>query len=184
MKASRPRASPRGPLLLVHHHPGRLRLRAAVFRDGDAQVAQVRRALKQRFGFTRVLHNPRTGSVLVEYEPGAADPDEVAAVVARAAGLAPVVDVAGGPPTPAEVAVIDAFKRADGFVRSLTGGRAGLALLVPAALASASVYSFVANKNQPRFPRWDTLLYWAQALFLEWHPPGQSTARAEPPAAL
>src|SRR5260221_9538254 len=88
---------PREPLTLVHHHPGRLRVRADAFREGAAgppgappptagpggadeppgeglrPVDRVRAALDAEPGIAAFLHNPRTGSILVEYEPGLAD---------------------------------------------------------------------------------------------------------------
>jgi hypothetical protein len=50
----------------------------------------------------------------------------------------------------------------------LTGWRADLRSLVPAALAGAAAYSFVYGKG-PRLPRWDNLLYWSYSIFSALH---------------
>ena len=75
-----------GSLELVHHHPGRLRLRSAAFLDGDAAAARAREALLGSGTVRAVAHDPRTGSLLVEYEPGLSAPDAIVERAARAAG--------------------------------------------------------------------------------------------------
>ena len=80
-------AAPTEVLELVHHHPGRLRVRAEVLRDDAELAGRVTRAPDGVPGITRVTHNTRTGSLLVEYEPGLAEPDAIAERIARTAQL-------------------------------------------------------------------------------------------------
>jgi len=49
----------------------------------------------------------------------------------------------------------------------VTGGRADLRGIVPAALAGLAIYSFIEEKN--RMPRWDNLLYWGFNIFTLLH---------------
>ena len=153
------------PLRLVHHHPGRLRVRADVLRGEDsAAAADLRRVLQSMPGVRLVEHNAFTGSVLIEYEPGQVEPDAILGKAAQAAGLDGVVDEAQlprDPEKPAEVIGV-AARVANEVVRAFAGDRADLKLLVPAALAGAAVVSFF---KRPVLPRWDNLLWWSYSTF-------------------
>ena len=159
-------------LELVHHHPGRLRVRAAVFRGeggGAASLtAKARQAVLDLPGVLDFQHNARTGSVLISYEPGVADPDDVLSHLAAAAGICPVPPGSlTGPRTPALFAV-EAVQELNAIAAELTGRRADLRSLVPAGLAALSAYAFATSK-EPRMPRWDNLLWWSYSVFLAHH---------------
>ena len=137
------------PLHLVHHHPGRLRVRAEAFlgeASDDSVVADVRAAIEGIPGVTGMTHNPQTGSLLIHYEPGLAEPGLIAERIADAAGLDGVVDDASDRSRRVEPATV----------------------LVPAALASVAAYSFAKSDND-RMPRWDNLMWWSYSMFLDWH---------------
>lgn len=159
------------PLRLVHHHPGRLRVRADAFL-GDAAVFEVVRAeVSTIAGVARITHNPGAGSVLVEYIPGLADPDDIVDRIARAAGLGEVLDDVTARTRrrdPAE-GVARAVRGVDGVVRLLGDERVGLGLAVPAALASAAVVSLALMDRKDLMPRWDNLLWWSYSLFRDWN---------------
>src|SRR5919201_3453597 len=74
-------------LQLVHHHPGRIRIRAERLRRDRTCAASVREALRSMTGVRRVLHDAFTGSVLVEYEPGDVDPDVLLRAALDAGGF-------------------------------------------------------------------------------------------------
>jgi hypothetical protein len=156
-------------LELVHHHPGRLRVRADAFRTEGAAIDRVRDAIEARPGITRLSHNARTGTLLVEYQPGLAEPDDVLEHVADAAGLErpgrDAIRALGR--TPALLAV-EAARELNAITAELTCSRADLRGIVPAALAALSVYSFVVQKDA-RLPRWDNLLYWSYNVFFSLH---------------
>ncbi|MDR2338996.1 MAG: hypothetical protein LBF40_02520 [Deltaproteobacteria bacterium] len=57
--------------------PGRLRLRGEGLKDPSIALGGIR-SLK---GVNQVEHNPRTGSVLILYDPGTLDPDEAGALL-------------------------------------------------------------------------------------------------------
>ncbi len=155
-------------LELIHHHPGRLRVRAHAFTDGGDLVAVVRETMLAVRGITRFEHSTRTGSILVEYEPGLAEPDAILHQLATSAGLAPSGDHAlARARTPAIVAV-GAVQELNAIASDLTGHKADLRTLIPAGLAALSAYSWVTSK-EPRMPRWDNLLWWSYSVFLNHH---------------
>jgi hypothetical protein len=156
---------PREALALIHHHPGRLRVRAEAFRAGDA-ADRVRAALDAEPGITAILHNPKTGSLLVEYQPGHADPEELLRCIAEAADLDMPTDERPRGKEPALVA-IDTTRELNELVHELTGQRADLRTLVPAGMAALAVYSFAVQGD--RLPRWDNLLYWSYNIFSQLH---------------
>jgi hypothetical protein len=169
-------------LILVHHHPGRLRVRADVFREVPATAEaeavsgqgprdpspfeRVRAALDAEPGISEITHNARTGSVLIEYQPGLTDSETILARIARAAGLEMPSDEERAPKKPALVA-IDAAREANELVADLTGQQLDMRSLVPLGLVALGAYSFVTGKD--RLPRWDNLLYWSYNIFSQLH---------------
>ncbi len=162
-------ASPPQVLELVHHHPGRLRLRAAALREDAELSGRVSADLEGVPGITRVTHNAQTGSVLVEYEPGLAQPDAISERIAEVAGLMSPFDPRAARPVfrPAN-AVIDGTRELNAIAEELTGGRVDLRSVVPAVLAGAAAYSFAFGRG-PRLPRWDNLLWWSYSVFHSLH---------------
>jgi len=156
-------------LELAHHHPGRLRVRADALIDALDVVQAIREDLDAVPGIVSVKYTAQTGSILIEYEPGLADADDIILRIADAAGLAPPVDEATLRAERARPALlaIGATKELNRLTEEVTGGRADLRTLVPAALAGLAVYSFIEEKN--RMPRWDNLLYWGFNIFTMLH---------------
>ena len=171
-----------GPLRLVHHHPGRIRARSGVFVGGDAALLRVRGALRALPGVLEVSHRAFTGSVLVEYDPGLAEPDDLLLAMASAAGLSSILEEGGANRDPAESGreVARGFSRLNATIGELTGGRTDLTLLVPIALASVSAYSLAFSKED-RLPRWDNLLWWSYSIFRDFH--GRPRASEKPSGA-
>ena len=54
--------------MITSFFPGRIRLRAPVFKESDL-VAKAKEILKKSDAVKNVENNPVTGSVLIEYEP-------------------------------------------------------------------------------------------------------------------
>ncbi|MEO7109458.1 MAG: HMA2 domain-containing protein [Polyangiaceae bacterium] len=167
-------SSAREPLELVHHHPGRLRLRAdALIGNGLGKnvVDRIRSVLDGTPGVRNVRHNTRTGSLLVEYDPGMADANALLTRIANAAGL-------GEPLSPRDARrsrrshanrAIDLAREANALTYELTGWRADLRLVAPMALAGAGIYSLVRNQPNSRLPKWDTLLWYSYSVFTALH---------------
>jgi hypothetical protein len=185
-----PRPSSREPLTLVHHHPGRLRLRADAFRATDATPPtsgegpgqggdppqgtpqpspfdRVRAALDAEPGIVAVTHNARTGSILVEYQPGLTDSETILSLVAQAAGLDMPSEESLPGKKPALIA-IDAAREVNELVSDLTGQKTDLRSLVPMGMAALAAYSFAYSAHK-RMPRWDNLLYWSYNIFSQLH---------------
>jgi hypothetical protein len=142
-------------------------VRASAFEGPDA-AAPVIEALQGVAGVGTVTHNPRTGSVLVEYQPGLADAETILERIAHASGLGmPSDDIRTRVREPAVVA-IDATKELNEIVYELTGERADLRTLIPVGMAALAAYSWV-NHPDVRFPRWDNLLYWSYNIFAQLH---------------
>lgn len=150
-------------LRLVHHHPGRIRLRSESFLgDESAAIARVRAALDQTPGVRRAEHDARTGGLLIEYEPGSIEPDSLILRVAEAARLDPPVDEREvRRRRPVDLSwIVNAGRELNVSAQELTGYRADLRTIVPAAMVGVALVSFVAQVGQ-RLPRWDNLLFWS-----------------------
>jgi len=164
------------PLRLVHHHAGYLRVRAAAFLGPDGAspvVAAARTAAEAVPGFRSWLLNPKTGSVVIEYEPGALEPDDLLKHIAKSAGL-PGVEVATPRKMSREEIVSSFLDKVEGVneaVSHLTGGRADLREVVPVALAATSLVSLVLNEDRGLLPFWSSALYHSYRVFMQWHRP-------------
>ena len=177
-------AVPRENLELAHHHPGRLRVRADALIDALDVVQRIARPSTPSPASSSVRYTAQTGSILVEYEPGLADADDIILRIADAADLAPPLDEATLRERRARPALlaIGASRELNKLTEEITGGRADLRSIVPAALAGLAIYSFIEEKN--RMPRWDNLLYWGFNIFTMLHrreideEPGRAPARA------
>jgi len=160
----------------VHHHPGYLRIRADAFlqpKENDPVVAAAQAAAESVPGFRSWILNPRTGSVVIQYEPGAVEPDDLLKHVAKRGGFHGV-EIA----TPAKLnrqevvsRFLDMVQSVNRAVDQLTGGRADLREVGPVALAALSVVSFIVNDNRGRLPQWSSALYHSYRVFKHWHRP-------------
>jgi hypothetical protein len=161
--------APHEILELVHHHPGRLRLRAEALLSDSPRATAALEAVQAMPGVAKVTHNPQTGSLLVEYEPAHIDADAIVERIAAAAGLISPFDPRAqrAPVQPSNV-LIDGARDLNAVAFELTGWRADLRTIVPAALAGAAAYSFMYGKG-PRLPRWDNLLWWSYSVFSSLH---------------
>ena len=157
----------REALQLVHHHPGRLRVRARAFERDPSLVDKIRERLDAVTGIIAVEHGARTGSLLVRYEPGLIEPDVIVAHIAQAADLDLPREERRDPARPALIA-IEAAHELNAAVEELTGRRTDLKTLVPAAMAGVAAFSWWKNADS-RLPRWDNLLYWSYSIFRDLH---------------
>lgn len=150
-------------LRLVHHHPGRIRLRSEAFLgDENVAITRVHAALDHTPGVRRAEHDARTGGLLIEYEPGRIEPDGLILRVAEAAGMDPPLDdCEARRRRPVDLRwIVDAGRELNVSAQELTGFRADLRTIVPAAMVGVALVSFVAQAGQ-RLPRWDNLLFWS-----------------------
>jgi hypothetical protein len=131
-------------------------------------VVRARAALDALPGIAQVTHNGRTGSFLVEYEPGLVQPEVILRRITAAANL----DMPSDDPLPRgrepALVAIDTAREINDLFAELTGYRTDLRSLVPAGMAAMAVYSFAFHKDA-RLPRWDNLLYWSYNIFSQLH---------------
>lgn len=164
--------SPRAEALaLVHHHPGRLRLRAALFRERSELAVAVRSTLERLPGVVAVTHALPTGSLLIEYDPRAIEPDAIVSAVTTSGNLSPPLSTTERrrhETSPAVVA-ISAARKLNALAGELTFGHADLRLMITTALAGGSVWSWLREREADRLPRWDNLLYWSFNTFVTLH---------------
>jgi len=157
-----------GVLELVHHHPGRLRVRADAFRLRPEVVDRVRDAIEALPGITRFSPGRRTGSLLIEYEPGRVEPDDVLTCIADAADMQWLGEGSIRARRQPGLVAVGVARELNHITMELTGSRADLRVIVPTAIAALGAYSFAYGK-EPRLPRWDNLVYWAYNIFTSLH---------------
>lgn len=161
-------------LLLVHHHPGYVRIRAGAFLHPDADspiVSSARTAAEAAPGFRSWSLNPGTGSVVIKYDPGGVEVDDLLKYIAKRAGFRGVEISARGKTNRRELVsgFIDEVRNVNRAVSELTGERADLRELVPFALVAVSVVSFIVNDERGRLPHWFGALYRSYRIFYQWH---------------
>jgi len=166
----------RGSLRLLHHHAGYVRVQADLFVDSagdEGALADAHAATSAVPGVHSWTHNPRTGSVVVTYDPAAVEADDLVNHIAKHAGLRGVATALPRKASRQDVvsAVLDAVQDVNGVVRQLTGERADLRELVPFALAVSSVVSFILHEHRGRLPHWGNALYHSYRVFMHWHRP-------------
>jgi hypothetical protein len=147
-------------LVVAHHHPGRLRLRARALEEDPQLRDHAVEALADVDGVTSA-RGSAIGSVLVEYDPRRVDAGTLLSTVVAATSLA--IAPPPSPDMPARIVAL-AAQRLDEHVAEWSGGRFDMRIAVPAALAAASFASLLWSDHR-RAPRWDNLLYWSFTLF-------------------
>ena len=163
------------PLRLVHHHPGYFRAQADLFLgDGDQNPAvQKARSLAEATpGFLKWTHSSKTGSFVIEYQPGEIVVDELIEKIAEAVGLNGVMTELDSNEhrTTMIQSMISAVEEINEIVFEATGKKADLRELIPAGLVINSVVAFVLGDKRPsRLPAWDSSLYRAYRIFMQTH---------------
>jgi Heavy metal associated domain 2 len=161
---------------LVHHHPGRLRLRGDILVRSASAAARMRDMLSSMSGVGRVIHNQTSGSLLVEYDAERIDADVILGAVADA-GIR-LDERRRRPDVPR--AVVGAARGLNAHVGEATRGAADLHGIVSLALGVGAVTSLVLGR-QPRWPRWDNLLYWSYTFFRDVHARDLERSTRRPP---
>jgi hypothetical protein len=161
-------------LRLVHFHPGYLRIQADAFihpADDSPVLIGAKTAAETASGFRSWSLKPKTGSVVVQYDPGEIEADDLLKEIAKGAGLRGVVTPGSRKMTREELVggFLNGVQGVNQAVSHLTGDRADLRELTPLALAAASVAALILNKNRGLLPFWGSSLYHSYRVFMQWH---------------
>jgi hypothetical protein len=162
-------------LRLVSHFPGRLRVRAEVFRVLPEVAEGVQKSLSEENGVLSVSASKTTGSMLIAYDPQELQLPRLVALLVRAGGLHGLeVDAAS------EAAHLDgprvraAFGRFNDLVKGASRGKVDLKVAVPGTLAAAGFARLVFGNR--RVPEWYDLLFWSFVIFSGLNPAAQQAA--------
>jgi hypothetical protein len=151
---------------IVHDTPGRLRLRL----PHPAHVEGLRDAVGTQPGLTDCTWSPRTRTVLLRYRTETATAAALIASVAQHTGLQGPRAAADRPAamraTEPSFGIREVFEELEHRVRRATGGRAGLAELVPLTLTAWAVTEIVRGRAAPL--AWSSALWYAHGLYRDY----------------
>jgi hypothetical protein len=162
-------------LRLVHFHPGYLRIQADAFihpAEDSPILNGAKTAAESAPGFRSWSLKPKTGTVVIQYDPGAIEADDLLKEIANGAGFRGIESAAARHKMTREELVgrfLNGVQGVNQAVGHLTGDRADLRELTPLALAAASVAALILNKNRGLLPFWGSSLYHSYRIFMQWH---------------
>ncbi len=172
---------------VVHHVPGRMRLRFDRDVDVDQAAAQLRTTLSQRPGVRSVEAHPRTRSVLVSYDAALLDIAEAveegfpeAAVEILEHGLDVVASAASG--TRVGRGVVKAVGGANARLEQVTGGILDLRDAMPLTLFGLGIRRLLQGGIEP--VPWYNLLYYGFSTFSMLHGEGHGHHHGAEPSAI
>jgi hypothetical protein len=170
-------------LTIVHHLPGRTRLRSPALRRDPAACERMADALAEVPGVREVRVRPYTGSVLISHRgvPAAT----LADAASRALDGARVLANGEPPPLPRAVPAFSTLRHKlatiaseiDRDIRRGSDGSVDLGTLATFSLASAGALGVAATGQLP-MPPWFNLAWWAYRTFMTTHN-GHSAPRPE-----
>lgn len=163
--------------------PGRLRLRLPARHRETAELRGLEKTLEQRSEIADVQANPRTGSIILRYDPQQVTADELRAALAEAGVDAVREPVPSDGARTAGADPVNAAGAVDRWVRATTGG-GDLRTLLPIGLAALSLRQ--ALRDVPGLDRapWYLLAWYAFDSFVKLNDPtahGWSMGRADGP---
>ena len=156
-------------LRIVSHFPGRLRVRAARFRDAviGAEVAD---GIRTEPGVITSIATTRTGSLLVEYDATKVQLPWLVQLIVRLGGLEGVaVDHDGQPIQAGGPLIRHALDRVNNSMMDATRGRIDARVALPGTLAGLGVLTLLFGRR--RLPEWYDLLFWSYTMFVNFNPP-------------
>ena len=169
----------RDRLRLVSHFPGRLRVRAEMFRVMPEVADEVVARLRQEPAVTGTETSPITGSLLVLYDPGALQLPRLVQLIVRTGRLGGLEVDASEDWTkrePPGERLRVTFEQLNQRMREATGGRLDGRVAVPAALLAGGLGLLL---RAPIVPNWWDLTFWAYTTFHNMNPhPPRSPAEA------
>jgi hypothetical protein len=155
---------------IVHHIPGRLRVRVPAAIDGPALTE----VLERLPGVHGCAWSERTRGLLVRYEPEPSTAETVLDALNEhgmvdAPPPSPDDPAFADPRSPLARAVTDGFGQLDDRVRRATRGVVGLGGLIPVALTLWAVRELALGRGAPL--AWSSALWYAHGLFRDYNSP-------------
>lgn len=159
---------------LVHTVPGRIRVRLDRASRSPDSMQSLSRKLSELEGVREVRVNPRTGSMLLTYDPDLLGMEQLY-LAARSAGIQ--VSLPGEPPnqpnpngtSPVASWINSLFGRADTAVSDLSGGKIDARTVVPMTLGAWAVRRIAQSRGQLGAVPWYVLLWYAFELFTKYN---------------
>jgi hypothetical protein len=173
-------------ITLAHVIPGRMRLKLPELRNNAALAARLRERFAAVTGVQRVVANPRTGSLVIQYDPVTlASPESQRALLAPLtaifpAGALPDFETWRAPSVNEEIALPSLAAGIRSFFHNVnekfdraTGGYADLRVLAPLLLFGLGLRAIVkSDKLAP--PTWYDFLWFAFGAYFMLNPrPGE-----------
>jgi hypothetical protein len=158
-------------LRLVSHFPGRLRVRAEMFRVLPDVADAVAQRMREEPGVGCVENSTRTGSLVIVYEPRTIQLPRVVELLVRTGGLHGLEVDLGAERTgrePPGLFVREVLDKWNQLASKLADGRIDLKTGVPGMLAAAGLGILLFGKR--RTPEWYDLLFWSFVTFVNLNP--------------
>jgi heavy-metal-associated domain-containing protein len=159
-----------GTLEVVHHIPGRLRVRV----PPAVRATDLSDAAAALPGVTSVSWSPRTRGLLVLYDRERADESAIVSALAQHAQVEvtrPTHPGANGQRPTLAATVASLFGEVNTRVARTTGGALGLGVLVPAVLTLWAARELLRGRAAPL--AWSSALWYAHGLFRDYALPSR-----------
>jgi hypothetical protein len=162
---------------IAHAIPGRVRLQIASLHQDAVRAAETEQRLLELPGIDYVRANPKTGSLVVEYDPELAGSLNVLGMIAEAIGVT-ISEETFRPRehSPDYITAEEAAERVRGLVDDVNArvaqaaGGLDLRIVVPGALFCLGVGVFLGSRRR-RMPAWHDLIWYAFNTFQMLNPP-------------
>jgi hypothetical protein len=166
-----------GQLHVVHHFPGRLRVRARPFRESPELAGQVAAAIGEEPGVLEVRTSEITGSLVIVYQPHRVQLPRLIQRLLAVSGL-PAVEVDDVDRWQQRAPGGEQLRRAldalNEKLRAASRGALDLRTAGPGALVGLGLTALLFGKRL--VPNWYDLLFWGFDTFVNLNPPAQTEA--------
>lgn len=161
--------------------PGRVRIRLPREQRDQITAGSIQSSVEEVKGVRNVFINPSTGSVLVEYDPGVLDFNQLKSE-SRLGRIIHDIDVAadvvsaadswpGGPSVTAQ-GIIQGFRQFDRSLNRITRGVVDGKTAVPLMLLGLSLGRYFLSERRAATP-WYSLLWYSYSMFMHWNSPNK-----------
>ena len=174
-------SAPGDRLAVVHHFPGRFRVRAERFRISPEVMTKVTERLEAEEGVVGVRAAPLTGSLVVAYDASRIELPRLIHAILEEGGFSGVQTdspIEGLPVETQGARIRGALGKLNDAIQTGSRGRLDLRTAAPGALAGFGLLRLLLGGGQ-RLPAWYDLVFWSYVTFTNLNPPSSTN---EPPA--